>query len=55
MNASGYVSSPGEQICIGFYSNNLLDEKYVAGRSSAQPPGLGYTAGMPQLRSATGM
>ena len=47
VNASGYVSPPGENLRLGFYVNNLFDKKYATYRQTNQPYNLGYEPGRP--------
>jgi iron complex outermembrane recepter protein len=48
VNASGYISPPGENLRIGFYANNLFDKAYASIRQTAQPFGTFYTAARPR-------
>ncbi|WP_176599203.1 MULTISPECIES: TonB-dependent receptor [Sphingobium] len=48
VNASGYVSPPGENLKIGFYANNLFNKKYADYRQTAAPWGTSYTPGRPR-------
>ncbi|MEJ7925646.1 TonB-dependent receptor [Sphingobium sp. AN641] len=47
-NASGYVSPPGMNLRVGFFVNNLFDNKYVTRRQTLVPFGTSYNAGLPR-------
>lgn len=48
VNASGYVSPPGENLRIGFYVSNRFKVKVVAFKQIAHPYGVFYNAGKPR-------
>ncbi|WP_176599161.1 MULTISPECIES: TonB-dependent receptor [Sphingobium] len=48
VNASGYVSPPGDNLRLGFYVNNIFDKHYATLRSTAQPYGTYYVAARPR-------
>jgi iron complex outermembrane receptor protein len=47
VNASGYVSPPGDNLRLGFYVNNLFNKKYPTFRQTSQPYSLSYEPGRP--------
>ena len=48
VNASGYVSPPGEKLKLGFYVNNLFDKQSALFRATAQPYGTDYEPARPR-------
>ncbi|WP_340314579.1 hypothetical protein [Rhizorhabdus argentea] len=48
VNASGYVSPPGENLRVGFYANNVFNKAYPAYVQTAQPYGVYYNAARPR-------
>ncbi|MEJ7935825.1 TonB-dependent receptor [Sphingobium sp. AN558] len=48
VNASGYVSPPGEHIRIGFYANNVFNKSYVDYRQTNAPWGLAFNGAKPR-------
>ncbi|MEJ7928068.1 TonB-dependent receptor [Sphingobium sp. AN641] len=40
VNASGYISPPGDNLRVGFYANNLFDKKYPSYIQTGQPYGV---------------
>ncbi|MBZ9646608.1 TonB-dependent receptor [Sphingobium sp. 3R8] len=40
VNASGYISPPGENLRVGFFANNVFDKKYPSYVQTGQPYGV---------------
>lgn len=47
VNVSGYLSPPGENFRLGFYVNNLLNEKYAITKNTSAPFGMTYGPAKP--------